>query len=110
MERLREQIRYHEHRYFVLDAPEISDADFDRLVQRLKVLELEHPELITPDSPTQRVGGKAREGFVQARHSVPMMSLDNAFTPEELLDFDRRVRQGSGETDVGYIAELKLDG
>src|SRR5579862_3279975 len=76
---LREQIRYHEHRYYVLDEPELSDAEFDRLMQELKKLEAEHPELITPDSPTQRVGGKPREGFVKVPHSTPMLSLDNAY-------------------------------
>jgi len=110
IEKLREQIRYHEHRYFVLDSPEISDAEFDRLVERLKRLEAEHPSLITPDSPTQRVGGKPREGVVQARHSVPMMSLDNAYSEEELRDFDRRVREGAGREKIEYVAELKLDG
>ena len=110
IEELREQIRYHEHRYFVLDTPEISDAEFDGLMNRLKRLEAEHPNLITPDSPTQRVGGKPREGVVQARHSVPMMSLDNAYSEEELRDFDRRVREGAGREKIEYVAELKLDG
>jgi DNA ligase (NAD+) len=110
IEQLREQIRYHEHRYYVLDSPEISDAEFDRLMEVLKKLEAEHPALITPDSPTQRVGGKAREGFVQVPHSVPMMSLDNAYTEEELRDFDRKVREGAGAAQVEYVAELKLDG
>jgi DNA ligase (NAD+) len=110
IEELREKIRYHEHRYFVLDAPEISDAEFDRLMDRLKRLEAEHPSLITPDSPTQRVGGKPREGVVQARHSVPMMSLDNAYSEEELRDFDRKVREGTGRDKIDYVAELKLDG
>ncbi|MGH9786362.1 MAG: NAD-dependent DNA ligase LigA, partial [Terriglobia bacterium] len=107
---LREQIRYHEHCYYVLDAPELSDAEFDRLMDRLKQLEAEHPELSTPDSPTRRVGGKPREGVVQARHSVPMMSLDNAYSEEELRDFDRRTREGSGKEKIDYVAELKLDG
>src|SRR5271169_3543365 len=89
---LRDKIRYHEHRYYVLDDPEISDAEFDRLVNELKVLEAEHPELITPDSPTQRVGGKPREGFVKVRHSTAMLSLDNALNENELREFDRRVR------------------
>jgi len=110
IEELREQIRHHEHRYHVLDSPEISDAEFDRLMDRLKKLEEQHPSLITPDSPTQRVGGKPREGFVQARHSVPMMSLDNAYSEDELRDFDRRVREGAGSARVDYVAELKLDG
>src|SRR5215510_9180561 len=91
VESLRDQIRHHEYRYYVLDDPEISDAEFDRLMNELKKLEAEHPELVTPDSPTQRVGGKPREGFVKAPHSVPMLSLDNAYTEEELRDWERRV-------------------
>ena len=110
MEELRERIRYHEHLYFVLDAPEISDAEFDRRVEQLKQLEAQNPSLITPDSPTQRVGGKPREGFVQVRHSIQMMSLDNTYSEEELRDFDRRVREGVGNSKVDYVAELKLDG
>jgi DNA ligase (NAD+) len=110
IEKLRDKVRYHEHRYFVLDSPEISDAEFDALVAQLKTLEAEHPELITPDSPTQRVGGKPREGFVQVAHSVPMQSLDNAYSEEELREFDRRVREGVGRERVDYVAELKLDG
>jgi DNA ligase (NAD+) len=109
-EALREKIRYHEHRYFVLDDPEISDADFDRLVKELRALEAEHPELVTPDSPTQRVGGKPSEGFPKVRHSRPMLSLDNAYSDEELLDWERRVHQLSGRADVDYACELKLDG
>src|SRR6267154_4083334 len=110
IEVLREKIRHHEYRYYVLDAPEISDADFDKLMNELKRLEAEQPELITPDSPTQRVGGKPREGFVKARHSSPMLSLDNAYTEEELRDWERRVHELSGRTDVEYVCELKLDG
>ncbi len=110
IEALREKVRYHEHRYFVLDAPEISDAEFDRLVKELRALEAEHPELITPDSPTQRVGGKPSEGFVKVQHSRPMLSLDNAYSDEELLDWERRVHQLSGRADVDYACELKLDG
>lgn len=110
IEELREQIRHHEHRYFVLDAPEISDAEFDRLMDELKKLEAQDPSLITPDSPTQRVGGKPREGVVQVRHSVPLLSLDNTYSEEELRDFERRVREGSGKNKVDYVAELKLDG
>src|SRR6202158_2037103 len=78
IEALREKIRHHEYRYYVLDSPEISDAEFDPLLKELKRIEAEHPKLITPDSPTQRVGGKPREGFVKAKHSSPMLSLDNA--------------------------------
>jgi DNA ligase (NAD+) len=110
VEDLREQLRYHEHRYYVLDDPEISDAEFDRLMNELKALEAEHPELITADSPTQRVGGKPREGFVKVQHSSPMLSLDNAYNEEELRDWERRVHELSGRKDVEYVCELKLDG
>src|ERR1700751_6073713 len=91
IETLREKIRHHEYQYFVLDNPEISDQEFDKLTKQLKDLEAEYPELITPDSPTQRVGGKPREGFVKVRHSSPMLSLDNALNEAELVAFDRRV-------------------
>jgi DNA ligase (NAD+) len=110
IEALREKIRYHEHRYYVLDDPEISDAEFDRLLNALKKLEAEHPELITPQSPTQRVGGKPREGFVKVAHSSPMLSLDNAYSEEELREWERRVHELSGRNDVEYVCELKLDG
>jgi DNA ligase (NAD+) len=107
---LRDQIRHHEYRYYVLDDPEISDAEFDRLVNQLKKLEAENPELITPDSPTQRVGGKPREGFIKVAHSAPMLSLDNAYNEEELRDWERRVHELSGRKDIEYVCELKLDG
>ena len=110
LETLRDQIRHHEYRYYVLDDPEISDAQFDRLMNELKKLEAEHPELITPDSPTQRVGGKPREGFVKVPHSAPMLSLDNAYNEEELRDWERRVQELSGRNDVEFVCELKLDG
>jgi DNA ligase (NAD+) len=110
IEALRERIRHHEYRYYVLDAPEIKDADFDKIMNELKRLEAEHPKLITPDSPTQRVGGKPREGFVKAKHSSPMLSLDNAYSQEELRDWERRVHELSGRTDLEYMCELKLDG
>ena len=110
IEALREKIRHHEYRYYVLDAPEISDAAFDALMNELKRLEADHPKLITPDSPTQRVGGKPREGFVKAKHSSPMLSLDNAYSEEELRDWERRVHELSGRTDIEYMCELKLDG
>ncbi len=110
IEALREKIRHHEYRYYVLDDPEISDADFDALMNELKRLEAEHPEMMTPDSPTQRVGGKPREGFVKAKHSSPMLSLDNAYSEEELRDWERRVHELSGRTDLEYMCELKLDG
>jgi len=110
IERLREEIRRHEYLYHVLDQPEISDYEFDELVLRLRRLEAEHPEYVTPDSPTQRVGGKPREGFVKVRHSSPMLSLDNALNEGELRDFDRRVRELLGGEPYRYVAELKLDG
>ncbi len=110
IESLREKIRHHEYRYYVLDDPQVSDADFDALMNELKKNEAEHPELITPDSPTQRVGGKPREGFARAKHSSPMLSLDNAYSEEELRDWERRVHELSGRSDVEYTCELKLDG
>ncbi|MBZ5688187.1 MAG: NAD-dependent DNA ligase LigA [Acidobacteriia bacterium] len=110
IEALRDKIRHHEYLYYVLDNPEISDQEFDRLMQQLKDLEAEHPSLITPDSPTQRVGGKPREGFVKVRHSSPMLSLDNTYSEEELRNWERRVHELSGRKDVDYVCELKLDG
>jgi len=108
--KLREQLAYHEHRYYVLDDPQVSDQEYDALMNRLKEIEQAHPKLVTPDSPTQRVGGKPREGFVKVPHSQPMLSLDNAYSPEELSAFDRRVRELSGRERVDYVAEMKLDG
>jgi DNA ligase (NAD+) len=110
IERLRNEIRHHEHLYYVLDKPEISDAEYDALMNELKRLEAAHPELVTPDSPTQRVGGKPAEGFRKVRHSRPMLSLDNAYSEEELADWDRRVRELADSLPVEYTAELKLDG
>jgi DNA ligase (NAD+) len=110
MEALRDQIRHHEYRYFVLDDPEISDAEFDQLMNRLKTLEAEHPALIAPDSPTQRVGGKPREGVVKAAHSSPMLSLDNTYNVDDLRNWERRVHELSGRNDIDYVCELKLDG
>jgi DNA ligase (NAD+) len=110
IETLRDEIRHHEYRYFVLDDPEISDFEFDKLVEQLKKLEAEHPELITPDSPTQRVGGKPREGVVKVAHSSPMLSLDNTYKEDELRDWERRVHELSGRKEVDYVCELKLDG
>jgi DNA ligase (NAD+) len=108
---LRALIRYHEERYYVLDAPEISDAEFDALMQDLKALEQAHPELVVPDSPTQRVGGRVAEGFATVEHARPMLSLDNAYTEAELRAFDERVRKGTGlDAAVAYVAELKVDG
>ena len=108
---LRDEIRHHEHLYYVLDAPELTDAQYDVLMNELKKLEAEHPDLVTADSPTRRVGGKPREGFVKTPHSRPMLSLDNAYNEGELRAWDQRVREAlpSSET-VRYVCELKLDG
>ncbi len=110
IDRLREELRHHEHQYYVLDAPEISDAEYDALMRQLQALETEHPELLTPDSPTQRVGGKPREGFIKVRHSSSMLSLENALNESELRDFDRRVQELLEGTPFRYVTELKLDG
>ncbi|HEY7351680.1 MAG TPA: NAD-dependent DNA ligase LigA, partial [Terriglobales bacterium] len=110
LESLRDEIRHHEYRYYVLDDPEVSDAEFDRLMNELKKLEADHPDLITSDSPTQRVGGKPREGFVKVAHSAPMLSLDNAYSEEELRNWERRVHELTGRNKIEYVCELKLDG
>ncbi|MEI9967660.1 MAG: NAD-dependent DNA ligase LigA [Terracidiphilus sp.] len=110
IEKLRNELRRHEHLYYVLDAPEVSDAEYDALMNELKKLESAHPDLVTQDSPTQRVGGKPAEGFKKAQHSRPMLSLDNAYSAEELADWDRRVHELAGKLPVEYTAELKLDG
>lgn len=111
IERLRETLRHHEHLYYVLDAPEITDAEYDALMRELKALEEAHPEYASEDSPTRRVGGKPREGFVKVPHSSPMLSLDNALNETELRAFDKRVREllPDGEA-FQYVAELKFDG
>jgi DNA ligase (NAD+) len=110
IEALRAQLRHHEYLYHALDAPEITDAEYDALMRELKALEAAHPELIAPDSPTQRVGAAPREGFVKIRHSSSMLSLDNALGEQELRDFDRRVRGLLKDDGFAYVAELKLDG
>jgi DNA ligase (NAD+) len=112
---LRARIRHHEERYYVLNDPEISDAEFDALVKELEALERQHPDLVTPDSPTQRVGGRPVEGFVSVEHQLPMLSLDNSYNEDELTAFDERLRRAvGGEYDVpaslDYVAELKIDG
>src|SRR5262245_8257725 len=109
---LRKDIRYHEERYYIHDAPDISDEDFDRLLHELERLEAENPDLVTPDSPTQRVAGRPTEGFPTVEHLAPMLSLDNAYNEEELRAFDERVRRGAalGNAIVPYVAELKIDG
>ena len=111
LQELRDKLRHHEHLYYVLDAPELTDAQYDALMIKLKKIEQAHPELITPDSPSQRVGGKPREGFVKMPHSRPMLSLDNAYNEEELRAWDQRVRDALPSSEaVRYVCELKLDG
>lgn len=110
IQKLREEIERHEHLYYVLDQPVITDAEYDALMRRLQELENEHPELVTPDSPTQRVGGKPREGLQRVEHSTPMLSLDNALNEQELREFDGRVRQLLKQQPFEYVAELKMDG
>jgi DNA ligase (NAD+) len=113
VEELREEIRYHNRLYYVEDAPKISDAEYDALYKELEELEAAHPELITPDSPTQRVGGEPLEGFEEVRHAVPMLSLGNARKLEELKEWDARVRRLLGpdeEPNLRYVTELKIDG
>ncbi|HMD31251.1 MAG TPA: NAD-dependent DNA ligase LigA, partial [Candidatus Acidoferrales bacterium] len=110
IEKLRAELRRHEHLYYVLDDPEITDAAFDRLMNRLKELEAAHPEMVTPDSPSQRVGGAPREGFETVTHRRPMISLDNAYSFDELRDFDRRVRELAGREEIEYVTEHKYDG
>jgi DNA ligase (NAD+) len=109
---LRELLEQHNYRYYVLDDPSVSDAEYDRLMLELRELETSHPELLTPDSPTQRVSGKAAAGFAEVTHRVPMLSLDNAFSEDDILAFDRRVRErlGREDTQIEYCAEPKLDG
>ena len=108
---LREQIELHNYRYYVLDDPQVPDAEYDRLMRELQSLEAEHPELVTPESPTQRVGAKAAQGFGEVSHAIPMLSLDNCFSDDELLAFDRRVRERlERDGPVDYVAEPKLDG
>ncbi|MEJ2025653.1 MAG: NAD-dependent DNA ligase LigA, partial [Deltaproteobacteria bacterium] len=111
IEKLRELIRHHNHRYYVLDDPEISDAEYDRLFQQLLAREREHPDLVTPDSPTQRVGAEPQAAFKQVRHRLPMLSLENAFSDETIRDFDGRVGRFLGAGDpVQYTVEPKIDG
>jgi DNA ligase (NAD+) len=109
-EQLRAELRRHEHLYYVLDKPEITDAAYDALTNELKRIETEHPELITPDSPTQRVGGKPAEGFQKVAHSRPMLSLDNVYSFEELAEWAAHVRELAGTLPVEYVAEFKMDG
>lgn len=110
MEALKKQLSYHSHRYYVLDAPEIADYEFDRLMQRLIQLETAFPALVTPDSPTQRVGAAPAEGFQRVAHLTPMLSLSNAFSADDLRTFDSRVKSGLGSEQAEYVVELKIDG
>src|SRR5579872_7291629 len=107
---LRDKIRHHEHRYYVLDDPEITDAEFDRLMDELIEVEAMHPELIALDSPTQRVGGQVSGQFASVPHSAPMLSLAKTTSEAELRDWERRVHDITGVTKVDYVCELKLDG
>jgi DNA ligase (NAD+) len=112
---LRSRIRHHEERYYVLNDPEISDAEFDALMKELEALEAEYPDLVTPDSPSRRVGGRPVEGFATVEHSAPMLSLENSYNEEELKAFDDRLRRGLADAGaaierVPYVAELKIDG
>jgi DNA ligase (NAD+) len=109
LQALRDAIRHHEERYYVHDAPEISDEEFDTLLHELEAIEAEHPELLTPDSPTQRVAGRPIEGFATVQHIEPLLSLDNAYNEDELREFDERVKKGVGAI-IDYVAELKIDG
>jgi DNA ligase (NAD+) len=110
IDELREELRHHEYHYYVLDSPEISDAEYDARMRELRMLEARHPELVTPDSPSQRVGGKPKDGFAKVEHSRPMLSLDNVNNEQELSDWERRVRAMLGNAEASYVSELKMDG
>src|SRR5207245_6742913 len=109
VEELRDLIRRHEHAYYVLDQPEVSDAEYDLIFKELRQIEEDRPDLLTPESPTQRVGGEASDQFAKVRHRSPMLSLQNAFDEAEIRAFDKRVRAAIGDK-VVYCAELKIDG
>src|SRR6476660_6386406 len=110
VERLRLEIQEHDHRYYVLDDPIVSDAEYDALFRRLESLEREHPELASPDSPTQRVGGTPQAKFGTVRHQHPMLSLSNVTSREEMQEFDARIRKFLGLERIAYVAEPKIDG
>ena len=107
---LRQQLKVHNHRYYVLDAPQISDAEYDKMMRELQNLERDFPEFITADSPTQRVGGAVAEGFEKVAHRQPLLSLANAFSSNELREFDHKICQLLQEQAIEYVAELKIDG
>ena len=110
IEKLRDEIRHHDEMYYVDNAPEISDREYDQLLENLQKLEAAHPELITPDSPTQRVGGRPAEGFPEVVHTRQMLSLDNSYNIDELRAFDERCRRLAEGRKLEYVAELKIDG
>ncbi|MBC7912415.1 MAG: NAD-dependent DNA ligase LigA, partial [Pyrinomonadaceae bacterium] len=110
IETLRDELRRHEELYYIHANPEISDAEYDALLVRLQELEAEHPELVTPDSPTQRVGGRPAEGFTEFLHRKPMLSLDNSYNIDDLRAFDERCRRLADGRELEYVAELKIDG
>ncbi len=110
IEKLREQLLHHDYRYYVLAQPEISDTEYDKLYKQLVSLEKQFPDLITKDSPTQRVGGELVGGFQPVRHRVPMLSLDNTYNENEVLEWDDRLRKGVGLMEFEYVVEPKLDG
>jgi DNA ligase (NAD+) len=110
IQQLKDQLRRHDTLYYVQSAPEITDRQYDKLFGELKALEQAHPELITPDSPTQRVSETPIEGFKQIQHKVPMLSIDNTYSPDQLREFDKRIRKGLNTDDYDYIVELKIDG
>ena len=110
IEALREEIRRHDYLYYVMDAPSIPDSEYDKLFRQLQKLEQDNPDLITPDSPTQRVGGKPLKAFDSVTHRVPMLSLNNAFEEAEVAAFDRRVRESLGQENIEYAVEPKFDG
>lgn len=107
---LREVLRFHEYRYYVMNEPLVSDYEYDLLYQLLQRTERKHPELITPDSPTQRVGSSLNQNFITVQHLVPMLSLDNSYNAEDLMDFDRKARELSGLEAIEYCIEPKFDG
>jgi DNA ligase (NAD+) len=109
-EEIRRLIAFHDHQYYVLDAPILTDNEYDGLFRELQALEQDHPDLITPDSPTQRVGGQAIKAFGSINHRVAMLSLNNAFEDKELVNFDKRIREGLGFDEIEYAVEPKFDG
>src|SRR3990167_9382283 len=111
IDKLRDKLNHHNYRYYVLDDPEISDAQYDRFFRELQALEKEHPEFIHPDSPTQRVGGAALSAFTQITHAAPMLSLENVFSHDELIAFNERIsRQLKSDAEIEFVCEPKLDG